>query len=126
MAVTPEDLNEFLVKLCSADEDPLLLARDKTSGIGWRPWTGEDSQALCDWLSAMVDEDRMRGRDLACYKLKEAARIIGVSVPKFQSWLRRRDHPVPHVRDGPVILIPVFLLAEWLREESERSRDSRT
>ena len=123
--MTPENLDGFLAALCGAEEQPLLLARDKTSGIGWRPWTGEDSQALCDWLSATVDQDRIRGQDLACYKLKDAAEHIGVSVPKLQSWLRRREHPIPHVRDGRTILIPGFLLTEWLREESERSRDSR-
>lgn len=126
MPMTPEDLERFLVALCGAAEQPLLLARDETSEIGWRPWTGADSQALCDWLSDKVDQDLGHSRDIACYKLKEAARLVGVSVPKFQSWLRRRDHPVPHVRDGRLILIPASLLAEWLREESERSRDSRT
>ena len=125
MRMTPEDLDEFFEALCGAEEKPLLLARDETSEIGWRPWTGADSQALCEWLSDKVDQDLGHGREIACYKLKEAARLVGVSVPKFQTWLRRSDHPVPHVRDGRLILIPASLLAEWLREESERSRDSR-
>ena len=46
MTMTPEDLERFLAALCGAAEQPLLLARDETSEIGWRPWTEADSQAL--------------------------------------------------------------------------------
>ena len=121
MGVTPEDLEKFLATACGTDERPLLLARDASSEIGWRSWTAEDTQALCDWLSEKLNHG---GPRFACYNLKEAAEQLGVSVPKCQQWLRRRDHPIPHVRDGRLILIPDFLLLEWLREESARSEGS--
>ncbi len=125
MTMTPDDLREFLIALCGADEHTLLLVRDMTSEMGWRPWTIEDGRVFCDWVSARVDEDRRRGRNLACYKIKDVAAHIGVSVPKLQSWLRRRENPIPHVKDGRLTLIPEFLMMEWLREESERNRESR-
>ena len=119
--MNPEDLYQFMAEICGTDEYPLLLAKDPGSPIGWRPWTDDDARALCDWLSAKTDPVR----DLVCYRVKDTAKLLGVSVPKLQSWLRRRDHPVPHIRDDRIILIPNFLLMEWLREESDRSRNFR-
>jgi excisionase family DNA binding protein len=119
--VTPADLTEFLATLCGSDTAPQLLVRDVASDIGWRPWITDDTNAFCEWLSARVATDAIGPNQLACYNLKEAAKCVGVSMPKFQTWLRRLSDPLPHVRDGRTILIPGFLLMEWLREESARN-----
>ena len=122
MFLEPVDLNLFLEELCGTNSTPLLLARDPESPTGWRLWTSEDTEALCTWVSAKLAETHVpHPGPITCYNAKEAARVLGVSVPKFQTWLRRRDSPIPHVRDGRKIVIPAFLLQEWLREEAKRT-----
>ena len=117
MQLTPDALDQFLRGRCGGDPDgPALLAKDATSEIGWRAWTAEDSRALCDWLTDYPSVD------LTCFNLKEAAALVGVSIPKFQQWIRRAKDPIPHIRDGRTIVIPAFQLREWLREECSRSR----
>ena len=113
--LVPAELETFLSDRCGNTDGPALLARDVDSEIGWRPWTSEDSRALCEWLAEQSSSD-----DLPCYNLKEAAARVGISVPTMQTWLRRAEHPVPHVRDGRTIRIPAFLLREWLTEEARR------
>ena len=111
--ITPEVLEQFI-----KDRYGNLLTKDPESELGWKSWTADDTQALCEWLA-----DNGNGNDpngVTCYNQKEAAERVNVSVPKLQEWLRRRNNPLPHVRDGRMIRIPEFLLAEWLREEARR------
>ena len=121
--ITPDDWDRFLVGLCGVDVDLFLLVRDPNCDIGWRPWTSDDTQTLCDWSSASQSVDT--SHELKCYRVKDAAKLLGVSVPKIQQWLRRRDDPIPHVRDERVILIPAFLLRKWLTDESDRTKNGR-
>ena len=113
--ISPEVLEQFI-----KDRYGSLLTKDQESALGWNPWSAEDTQALCEWLSLNSNAHDPNG--VTCYNQTEAADRVGVSVPKFQEWIRRRDNPIPHVRDGRMILIPEFLLMEWLREEAGRSR----
>ena len=99
---------------------------DSTSDIGWRCWSREDSQRVCQWFMAKANEGGIRPDGLICYNIKQAARRMGVSAAKFTTWLKRRDHPVPHIQDGRKILISETLLAKWIEEESERNRKGRS
>jgi len=45
---------------------------------------------------------------------KEAAQVLGISERTFRNLLPE----LPHVRKGGVLLIPVDLLREWLREQA--------
>lgn len=54
------------------------------------------------------------------YNLSEAAEAVGVSQHKIQEWLRRTVDPLPHIKDGRRIIIPVDLLIGWLRDEAGR------
>ena len=54
------------------------------------------------------------------YNLSEAAEAVGVSQHKIQEWLRRAVDPLPYIKDGRRIIIPVDLLIEWLRDEAGR------
>ena len=123
MTPNSEEFKRFLRSLSGSDADPPLMVRDPGSALGWRPWTEGDSDALLDWFSDPSEGDSLR-RSCECFNQKELARYLGVSVPKVTEWLRREDNPIPHLKDGRLILVPAFLLMEWLREESERREDA--
>ena len=120
MAPSVEDLNGFLQTLSGSDAEPTLLVRDPEPGVGWRSWTQDDSDALHAWVSTEFQEVS-KLPSLECLTQKEAAVVLGISVPKVMDWIRRQDNHLPHIRDGRMIYIPSFLLMEWLREESVRS-----
>ena len=112
-----EDLNGFLQNLSGSDSGFPLFVRDSESDFGWRPWTDDDSCALRDWVSTKFEE---QGR-YECFNQKQLSERLGVSVPKVTEWLRRADCPLPHIKNGRVILVPAFMLEEWMREEAARS-----
>ena len=77
-----------------------------------------------DTLRQLLDQKASESVTLPnrlCYNVEEAAELVGVSVHKFNGWLKRSDHPVPHFQDGRRIIIPGDMLAEWLREEALRN-----
>ena len=121
MIPTPEDLDEFLEHLCGTDAQPLLQARDLASDTGWRRWTSEDTQALCQWFTTKAGEDATRFDHLAFLNVKDAAKFMRVSVSQVQIWLRRRENPLPHIKDGRNYRIPVLRLERWIDEETARS-----
>ena len=115
-----DGLCEFLQRLSGSDAQPLLLVRDPGPGVGWRSWTQEDSDALLGWASRAFGERSDESR-YGCFNQKQLSELMGVSVPKVTEWLRRVDYPLPHIKNGRVILVPTFILEEWMREESARS-----
>ena len=120
MMLALADLARFLEELDGTGH-PLILVRDPTTDSGWRLVTMEDLQVLWERLTARADKNTARSNQLACYNLKEAARLVGVSTSKMQTWLNRRDNPIPHIKDGRKIFIPGFQLMVWLKEESARN-----
>ena len=124
MILTLEDLEQILEAVCGVNSYPLLLVKDATSETGWRPWTSEDTHALCRLIAAKtaeVGENSTVSDKLACYNQDQAAAILNVSVPKFKEWLRDPDHPIPYMRKGRVIRIAAFKLRVWIDEECTRS-----
>ena len=117
--LTLADLARFLEELDGTGH-PLILVRDPTTD-DWRLLTTEDLQVLWERFTAKADENAVRSNQLACYNLKEAAKLVGVSTSKLVTWLNRRDNAIPHIRDGRRILIPGFQLMIWLKEESDRN-----
>ena len=118
---TPEDLNTFLQTLSGSDIQPALLVRDPESVVGLRAWTDEDSGALLEWVSADAQD---ANTDLQCLNQNEVADLLRVSIPTIMQFLRRECHPIPHLRNGRNIRVSLFLLKEWLREESVLSSPS--
>lgn len=116
MIPTPEDLVAFLKQLLGTDALPLLQARDLASDTGWRRWTKEDTQALCEWFTAKASEDSRRFDHLAFLNINEAAKYLNVSGAQVQIWLRRRENPIPHMKEGRTYRIPVLLLERWIEE----------
>ncbi len=51
---------------------------------------------------------------------KEAAEFCSVSLPTLDSYLRRRDNPLPSIRAGRKWIIPVEGLRQWLLDEAAR------
>ena len=52
------------------------------------------------------------------YTRKEAAERLKVGLPLLDVWLNRADRPIPHVREGRKVLIPVAQMEEWVAEEA--------
>ena len=126
MILNPEDFEKFLENWCGEDSRPLLQVRDSTSDIGWRCWIPEDTQGVCQWFTTKANEDGTRPEKLICYNVKQAAELMGVSAAKFMPWLKRRDNPVPHIKEGRKYLIPGNLLAQWIKDEAARSIERRS
>ena len=119
--ITPAEVNKYFEARLGSDAVPLLLARDDGSPMGWRPWTAEDTEALSAWIAEKTGAGGSGPDQLGCFNAKEAAALLGVSTHTLQGWLRRRQDPLPHLRDGRRIIIPRYLLRNWLTAEAERN-----
>ena len=58
----------------------------------------------------------------------EAAKMLQVSVPKLNSYLRRADNPLPSINLNTEtkrckVLIPAASLARWIEEEAARNAE---
>ena len=51
---------------------------------------------------------------------KEGAESMGIGVIAFDSLLRRQDDPLPSIRVGRRVLIPVKEFEEWLSRQTAR------
>lgn len=56
-----------------------------------------------------------------CYGRKEASERIGISLPTLDAFLNRSDNPLPHIRAGRKVIIPVSSLEAWLTAEAART-----
>jgi len=58
--------------------------------------------------------------------IKEACELMGLSRPVVNSYIRRKDNPLPCIatmgRSRGRYVIPRAALEQWLLEEAERSR----
>lgn len=57
------------------------------------------------------------------FKRREAAEYIGVSLPVLDSFLNRKENPLPSLKCNRLILIPVNGLNKWLADEAERQHN---
>lgn len=58
---------------------------------------------------------------------KEAAELMGVSVPTVKTWMHRADNPLPSVqvgKSGRVHRVVAELIDGWLFDESQRKTAS--
>lgn len=57
------------------------------------------------------------------YTRREAAAALGVSLPTIDSFMHRRDNPLPCIRNGggKLYLIPKAALEAWALEEAARN-----
>ena len=117
---TEEEWQFFLDTLRVGSEQLLILVEDQDSGLGWRLLSKGDVDSLRQLLERKEREPAALPNRLS-YNVEEAARLVGVSANKFNAWLKRSNHPVPHFKDGRRIFIPVDMLAQWLREEVIRN-----
>ena len=110
----------LLIALRGGGDRVLVLVEDSGVETGWRIVTEADLAEIGRSLeSASAEDTGLPGR--LCCNVEEAARSVGVSVHKFNTWIRRAENPVPHIRDGRRILIPIQLLANWLADEAARN-----
>ena len=58
------------------------------------------------------------GIQKATYTRREAREVIGVSMTTLDALLRRDSKPLPSVRIGRKVLIPVDKLHEWLADNT--------
>lgn len=59
------------------------------------------------------------------YTRKEAAEVGCISLPTLDAFLNRENNPIPHLRIGRKVLIPVEGFRGWLMAESERQMNGR-
>ena len=110
----------FLDILKTGTEQILILVEDPDSEIGWRLLSRCDMDGFRQFVSESAQVPDSSPSPL-CYNVKQAAQLVGVSTHKFDEWLKRSKHPVPHFQDGRRIFIPGDLLAEWVKEEAKRN-----
>lgn len=61
------------------------------------------------------------------YTRKEAAAALGVSLPTLDKFMKRADHPLPHMRQSyKLTLIPRAALEQWVLDEAERNTTGST
>ena len=113
----PEALTGYLQQQYGAEG---VMVRDQENNSWMRPWGQEDSLELCRRLEQQ-EEHRAETEPNTCRNLEQTATLLGIGTQTLQVWLRRKDNPLPHIRDGRRIIIADFLLTEWIRAESERN-----
>ena len=114
----PEAITTYLQQRYGADG---VMVRDPENTSWMRPWGREDSDELSRLLEQQAEQRRAETQANTCRNLEQTATLLGIGTQTLQGWLRRKDNPLPHIRDGRRIIIPDFLLTEWIRAESERS-----
>lgn len=55
------------------------------------------------------------------YTRKEAAVAIGVGTTSFDALIRRQNDPLPHVRVGHKIVVPVDALKAWIERQATKT-----
>lgn len=117
------DFQRVLNALRLVGDRLLILVEDSDADTGWRLLTDADLTDIARSLESSAPEESVPPSRL-CYNVAEASRMLGVSVHKFNDWLRRPQHAVPHIKDGRRIVIPIHLLVQWLSEEAARNLDT--
>ena len=113
------DFERILVALRGGGDRLLVLVEDAAVDSGWRIVTEAQLVEIGQSLESSSREASSVPSRLG-YNLSEAAEAVGVSQHKIQEWLRRAVDPLPYIKDGRRIIIPVDLLIEWLRDEAGR------
>ena len=120
VTINVEDLNGFLQNLSGSDSGFPLFVRDSQSDFGWRPWTDDHSSAFGIGFPP-GSRNSPTGVVTSASIRSSSPSSWGVSVLKVTEWLRRGEYPLPHNKNGRVILVPAFIFKEWMREEPTRS-----
>ena len=97
-----------------------LIVRDNESPTGLREWSEEDTRSLTAWLESNAASD-----ETTCLNLAQTAGRLGVSIHTAKGFMRRNCNPLPTIRNGRRILVPLFLLVRWMEEEVQRQREGR-
>ena len=91
-----------------------LIVRDPVSPTGLREWSDEDTAGVISWLEGGLS------REPTCLNLRQTADSLGVSIHTAQTLMRRESEPLPHMRKGRRIIVPAFLLTQWMEDEVRR------
>ena len=59
-----------------------------------------------------------------CFSREEAAASVGIRLPVLDEFLKRSTDPLPSIRAGRRILIPVNSLTRWLDQEAQRQGEA--
>ena len=113
-----QDIHQFILSRFGGPGS--LIVKDGESETGLRSWDDQDTAALLAWLAPGRQEETSPGMPRICHNIDETAEIIGVGTQVVQNWLRRDEHPLPHIQHGRRIIIPRFMLMKWIREECDR------
>ena len=114
--IAPSDLEGYIAEQYGGAGH--LIVRDPEQSGGLREWSRDDTEKLCRWLESHGGSQADRS---ICQNLRETADSLGVAAQTVQRWMRRREHPLPHMREGRRIMVPRDMLLAWVEEEVRRN-----
>ena len=117
----------FLVETYGTSSALLLKDEDPSSPTGLRPWKATDTANLAKWLGKHAKSQPVAGTNKApgqasgepfCLNVRQAAEKAGVGIKTIRSWTTKSTNPLPHMRDGRRVIIPIATFTDWLQQES--------
>ena len=118
----PELISVYFETQLGPNDQALIMNSETPKQL--RDWSQEDSNNLAAWLQTQAPSPEPRDtppQERLCHNVAQAAATVGVGPHTIQAWISRDNNPLPHIRDHRRIIIPHFLLVEWLREEANRT-----
>ena len=56
------------------------------------------------------------------YERKEVAQLTGLCLVTIDKWLKREHNPLPSIKIGRRVMIPVDAFMDWIAKETERNQ----
>lgn len=112
----PELITMYFETQLGPNDQALIMNSETPKQL--RDWSEEDSNNLAAWLQTQAAPPEPKGappHERLCHNVAQAAAIVGVGPHTIQAWISRDNNPLPHIRHHRRIIIPHFLLIEWLR-----------
>ena len=123
--------NQFQKYIASTYGSPsalLIKDNDPSSPTGIRTWGPNDTANFNKWLQKQAPTQiPVRRKDpgplptseeLFCLNIKQAAERTGVGAKTIRSWTTKKKNPLPHIRDGRRVIIPLSTMMTWLQDEA--------
>ena len=117
----------FLVETYGTSSALMVKDTDPSSPTGIRSWKPTDTANLAKWLRKHAKLQPTDSNNKAtgeasgepfCLNVRQAAAKAGVGIKTIRSWTTKPTNPLPHMRDGRRVIIPVATFNDWLQQES--------
>ena len=113
----------FLIETYGNTSALLVKDNDPSSPTGIRNWKSTDTANLDKWLRKYTPpqptgKPKEAPADPICLNVRQAAEKAGVGTKTIRSWMTRTTDPLPHMRDGRRVIIPLTTFTNWLEQQS--------